>query len=145
MRRPAADARDSRAGAVEKAVPWLPGRRPPVRLVAVVQRNAHLLRQGGADNVITSSGAAGRLLALGIRSPTVAAVLEDLLVGGEGLDLMEQRVERDGMTPAEAAHNAPVMAVVRDRETLRFDDPRAQRLEAGDRLICLCVYPDAGA
>jgi voltage-gated potassium channel len=114
---------------------------PGATIVAAVreEENAHLLRQGGADNVITSSGAAGRLLAMGIRSPTVAVVLEDLLVGGEGLDLMEHRVERDGMTFAEVAHSAPVIAVVRDRETLRFDDPRAQRLEAGDRLVCLCA------
>jgi len=113
---------------------------PAATIVAAVreEENAHLLRQGGANNVITSSGAAGRLLAMGIRSPTVATVLEDLLVGGEGLDLMEYRVEHDGMTPAEVADGAPVIAVVRDHTTLRFDDPRAQALQAGDHLICLC-------
>ncbi|HMJ02646.1 MAG TPA: potassium channel family protein [Conexibacter sp.] len=122
---------------------------PDATIVAAVreEENAHLLRQGGADNVITSSGAAGRLLAMGIRSPTVATVLEDLLVGGEGLDLMEYRVERDGMTHAEAADGAPVIAVVRDRTTLRFDDPRAQALQEGDHLICLCGsgVPPAGS
>jgi voltage-gated potassium channel len=114
---------------------------PAATIVAAVreEENAHLLRQGGADNVITSSGAAGRLLAMGIRSPTVATVLEDLLVGGEGLDLMEYRVERDGMTYTEVADGAPVIAVVRDRTILRFDDPRAQVLEAGDHVVCLCA------
>lgn len=114
---------------------------PSATIVAAVreEENAHLLRQGGADNVITSSAAAGRLLAMGVRSPTVATVLEDLLVGGEGLDLMEHRVERDGMSYADVAGNAPVIAVVRGETTLRFDDPAAQRLRRGDHLICLCA------
>jgi len=114
---------------------------PDATIVAAVreEENAHLLRQGGADNVITSSGAAGRLLAMAVRSPKVATVLEDLLVGGEGLDLVEHHVERDGMTFADVAGTAPVIAVVRDRDSLRFDDPRAQHLRRGDHLICLCA------
>jgi voltage-gated potassium channel len=120
---------------------------PSATIVAAVreEENAHLLRQGGADNVITSSGAAGRLLAMAVRSPTVATVLEDLLVGGEGLDLIEHRVERDGATFADVAGSAPVIAVVRDRETLRFDDPRATALQRGDHLICLCANGEAAS
>jgi voltage-gated potassium channel len=118
---------------------------PTATIVAAVreEENAHLLRQGGADNVITSSGAAGRLLAMAVRSPTVATVLEDLLVGGEGLDLVEHRVDRTGLSFFDVAGTAPVIAVVRGRESLRFDDPRVQRLEEGDHLICLCADGEA--
>jgi voltage-gated potassium channel len=118
---------------------------PNATIVAAVreEENAHLLRQGGADSVVTSSGAAGRLLAMAVRSPTVATVLEDLLVGGEGLDLIEHHVAQDGLTFADVAGSAPVIAVVRDRQTLRFDDPRAQDLQRGDHLICLCANGEA--
>jgi len=33
---------------------------------------------------------------------------------------------------------APVTAVVCGDEVLRFHDPRAAELQAGDRLVCLC-------
>ena len=56
--------------------------------------NAHLLEQGGADSVVVSSGAAGRLLGHAVRSPRVVQVLEDLLSVGEGLDVVEREVIR---------------------------------------------------
>jgi hypothetical protein len=80
---------------------------------------------------------------MAVRSPTVATVLEDLLVGGEGLDLIEHHVDRDGLSFADVAGTAPVIAVVRGSETLRFDDQRLQPLARGDRLICLCANGEA--
>ena len=65
----------------------------PKAFIAAAAReaeNAHLLRQGGADSVISSSDAAGRLLGLATRSPRVVNVLEDLLSAGEGLDIIER-------------------------------------------------------
>jgi len=115
---------------------------PSARIVASVREgeNAHLLEQGGADSVVVSSGAAGRLLGHAVRSPKVVQVLEDLLSVGEGLDVMEREVTRDeaGRPLAELPATAPVIAVVRGEEVLRFDDPRAAELRAGDRLVCLC-------
>jgi hypothetical protein len=64
-------------------------------------------------------------------------------VGGEGLDLIEHHVDRDGLSFADVAGTAPVIAVVRGNETLRFDDRRLQPLERGDRLICLCANGEA--
>ena len=32
-----------------------------------------------------------------------------------------------------------MIAVVRGDDVLRFDDPRASELRAGDRLVCLCT------
>jgi voltage-gated potassium channel len=114
---------------------------PSARIVASVREgeNAHLLEQGGADSVVVSSGAAGRLLGHAVRSPRVVQVLEDLLSVGGGLDVMEREVTSDeaGRPLAELPATAPVIAVVRGDDVLRFDDPRASELRAGDRLVCL--------
>ena len=103
------------------------------------EENAHLLRQSGADSVITSSGSAGRLLGLAIETPRLVAVLEDLLAVGEGLDIIEQPVSKEeaGRRLSEFDRTKLALAVIRDDDLLRFDDPRAERLESGDRVICL--------
>ena len=119
---------------------------PRVRIVASVRQeeNAHLLEQGGADSVVVSSGAAGRLLGHAVHSPRVVQVLEDLLSRGSGLDIVERAVEpRDVGKPLAAAQTgAPVIAVVRGEHVLRFDDARVGELAAGDRLVCLCNDAD---
>jgi voltage-gated potassium channel len=103
--------------------------------------NVHLLEQGGADTVVVSSGAAGRLLGQAVRSPRIVRVLEDLLNVGEGLDVIERDVGPEEVGPLDALPaSAPVVAVVRGDEVLRFDDPAAQQLRAGDRLVCLCSH-----
>lgn len=103
------------------------------------EENVHLLRHGGANSVITSSGAAGRLLGLATQTPEVVEVLEDLLTVGEGLDLLQRPVSPDDLGPIENVHSRdPVLAVVRDGELLRFDDERAAILQTGDELVYLC-------
>ena len=103
------------------------------------EENTHLVREGGANSVISSSGGAGRLLGLATQSPSVVAVLEDLLAVGAGLDIVERgpsaRELEDGpySEPGEL-----VIAVNRDGEMIRFDDPRVAPLRAGDRVVCLC-------
>ena len=115
---------------------------PSATIVSAVreEENAHLLRHGGADSVITSSGAAGRLLGLATQTPRVVAVLEDLISVGEGLDILERPVSEDqaGIRLADFEERQLAVAVFRDGQVLRFDDPRAERLEAGDRVVCLC-------
>jgi voltage-gated potassium channel len=115
---------------------------PRARIVASVREieNAHLLEQGGADSVVVSSGAAGRLLGHAVKSPRVVSVLEDLLSVGEGLDVIERDVTADevGHTLATLPASAPVLAVVRGEQVLRFDDRGIGELRAGDRLVCLC-------
>ena len=116
---------------------------PRARIVASVREteNAHLLEQGGADSVVVSSGAAGRLLGHAVKSPRVVRVLEDLLSFGGGLDVIEREVGPDeaGHTLASLPASAPVLAVVRGEEVLRFDDGAIGELRAGDRLVCLCT------
>jgi len=115
---------------------------PKARIVASVREaeNAHLLRQSGADSVVVSSGAAGRLLAHAVKSPGVVQVLEDLLSVGQGIDIMEREVGPDeaGKPLGTMPTKAPIIAVVRDGQVLRFDDARVGDLHAEDRLVCLC-------
>ena len=114
---------------------------PGARIVASVreEENAHLLRQGGADSVVVSSGAAGRLLGHAVKSPRLVQVLEDFLSVGEGLDVTERAVTDDevGHPLGAVPSPAPVIAVVRGERVLRFDAPQVGALQAGDRLVCL--------
>lgn len=103
------------------------------------EENTHLVREGGADSVISSSGGAGRLLGLATQSPSVVEVLEDLLAVGAGLDIVERSPRPEELEAGpESAPGELVIAVSRDGEMIRFDDPRAARLQAGDRVVCLC-------
>jgi len=110
---------------------------PKVSVVAAAREaeNAELLAQSGAESVVISSETAGRLLGLATDSPETVGVFEDLLSFGHGLDLVDRtlRPEEVGRSPADL--EAPVLAVVRDGRLLRYSDPAANRLLAGDRVI----------
>ncbi|MBT8227223.1 MAG: potassium channel family protein [Dactylosporangium sp.] len=108
---------------------------PDVPVSAAVREaeNAPLLSQSGATSVITSSDAAGRLLGMSAHSPAASEVIGDLLVHGQGLDLVDRPVHTDeiGCQPGECWE--VVLAVVRDAELLRYD--KIDRVLKGDRLI----------
>jgi len=114
---------------------------PGATIVAAAREaeNVHLLKQSGADSVILSSAAAGRLLGQAVHSPQTVEVLEDLLSVGSGIDLVEREVgpAESGMELARLATVEPIVAVVRGEHLMRFDDERVATLQAGDRLICL--------
>jgi voltage-gated potassium channel len=114
---------------------------PDATIVAAAREaeNVHLLKQSGADSVILSSAAAGRLLGQAVHSPQTVEVLEDLLSVGSGIDLVEREVgpAEAGMELATLASAEPIVAVVRGEHVLRFDDERVAKLQQGDRLICL--------
>jgi voltage-gated potassium channel len=114
---------------------------PGATIVAAAREaeNVHLLKQSGADSVILSSAAAGRLLGQAVHSPQTVEVLEDLLSVGTGIDLVEREVgeAEAGMELARLASAEPIVAVVRGEHLIRFDDDRVATLRAGDRLICL--------
>ncbi len=113
-------------------------RRLTIVAAAREQENADLLRQSGADSVITSAEAAGRLLGLATEAPRLVRILEDLLATGQGLDIAERPIDeseigaRSNLNPEHL-----ILGVVRDAEVLRFDDPRTQELHAGDRILYL--------
>ncbi len=110
-------------------------------IVAAVreEENVHLLHQSGATSVITSSGAAGRLLGHAVHEPLVTEVLEDLLSVGEGLDITHRPVAESEVGPLSALkiERGIVVGVIRGEELIRFDDPRAAELQAGDHVVYL--------
>ncbi|WP_232675978.1 TrkA family potassium uptake protein [Nocardioides sp. R-C-SC26] len=110
---------------------------PDTWIVASVSEheNAPLMRQSGADSVITSSDAVGRLLGLSTLSPTLGTVMEDLLTYGEGLEVAERDllVSEVGRQPQSLPDQ--VIAVVRDEKVYRYFDPVVALLARGDRLI----------
>ncbi|GHI06339.1 hypothetical protein Scel_46600 [Streptomyces cellostaticus] len=109
------------------------------KVVAAVreEENAPLLKQSGADAVITSSGAAGRLLGLSVLSPAAGLVMEDLIQQGSGLDIIERPVVRAeaGKSPREM--DDLVVSVVRGHRVLGYDDPALGALQLTDRLITI--------
>ncbi len=113
---------------------------PQATIVASVreEENVHLLRQSGATSVITSADAAGRLLGFAVQQPEITEVLEDLMRVGQGLDIAEHEVGEDEGGPLRALDiPGPVVAIARDGDLLRFDDPRAAAVQPGDRIVHL--------
>jgi voltage-gated potassium channel len=110
---------------------------PDVWIVAAVreQENVALMRQSGANSVITSSDAVGRLLGLSSLSPTLGRVMEDLLTYGEGLEVAERDllVSEVGKQPQSLPDQ--VIAVVRDEKVYRYFEPVVTQLARGDRLV----------
>ncbi|SNX62541.1 voltage-gated potassium channel [Streptomyces sp. TLI_55] len=109
------------------------------KIVAAVreEENAPLLKQSGADAVITSASAAGRLLGLSVLSPAAGMVMEDLIQQGSGLDIIERPVIKAevGRRPRET--DDLVVSVVRGHRVLGYDDPAVGTLELTDRLITI--------
>ncbi len=97
--------------------------------------NVPLVRQSGADAVITSSEAVGRLLGLSTVSPALGEVLEDLLTYGAGLEVAERAVlpREIGKEPQKLLDQ--VIAVIRDEQVFRYFDPSVTQLARADRLV----------
>ncbi|MEU7043752.1 potassium channel family protein [Streptomyces varsoviensis] len=108
-------------------------------IVAAVreEENAPLLRQSGADSVITSASAAGRLLGLSVLSPSAGTVMEDLIQQGSGLDIVERPVVKAEVGKSVRDTDDLVVSVLRGHRLLGYDDPEASPLKATDRLITI--------
>lgn len=110
---------------------------PSAYIVAAAreQENAPLMKQSGANSVITSSDAVGRLLGLSSLSPTLGSVMEDLLTYGEGLEVAERPLLVDEVGKQPQRLPDQVIAVVRDEKVFRYFDPVVSQLARGDRLV----------
>ena len=108
---------------------------PEATIVVAVreEENVHLLQQSGADSVISSSASAGRLLGMATETPGIAAVLEDLLSLGEGLDIVQHEIDEASAGPAdpELREWGPVIAVLRAGELIHFNDERCSGSATG--------------
>jgi voltage-gated potassium channel len=111
---------------------------PTAHVVVAVREddNASLVRQSGANAVVTSSASIGRLLGLSAFSPNLGIVIEDLLSPKEGMEVGERQVTPDevGKSPGEVAGER-VIAVVRNKTLRRFYDPTVATLETGDQVV----------
>ncbi|MCT1459510.1 NAD-binding protein [Aestuariimicrobium sp. p3-SID1156] len=111
---------------------------PRAHVVVAVRdhENASLLRRSGADMVVTSSDAVGRLMGLSSVNPHVGNVMEDLLSSGVGMEVAERQV-----TPEEVGRSVDqiegekIVAVVRNETVRRFFDSTVATLKAGDRVV----------
>ncbi len=108
-----------------------------VNVVAAIreQENADLLRQSGANSVITSSDATGRLLGLATDSPRTVHIIEDLITAGHGLDIAERTVTADEAGTRLQTLDVPVLAVVRSGKLRHYNEPEVAELLAGDVLV----------
>ena len=105
------------------------------------QENLHLLRQGGADEVIDATAAVGRMLGLGTHAPAAVRVLDDLLDAGAGLELMEVAPDVSGPQVSVPGGMA-LVAVIRGGRRLSAAQIGAGDLQPDDRLVVLRESPD---
>ncbi|WP_081788354.1 potassium channel family protein [Candidatus Blastococcus massiliensis] len=112
----------------------------PITTSVREEENANLLRQSGADTVITTSATSGRLLGLSTDAPRVVAVVEDLVTGGQGLDLHQRTVTASevGLGPRDLRDI--VLSVTRGGRTLRFDDKLIGTLQPEDVLVVVKAH-----
>jgi voltage-gated potassium channel len=117
---------------------------PSAHIVVAVreQDNASLLRQSGANAVITSSEAVGRVVGLSTISPNLGSIIEDLLTADQGLEIAERQVSAQevGHSPADIREER-VLGVVRNKTLRRFSDPTVEKLETGDQLVVVRHVP----
>ncbi len=110
---------------------------PGAHIVATarVQENLHLLEQSGANSVIDTTSAVGRLVGLATRTPAALHLVDDLIEAGSDLELaeIEPFIEADGTVRAPDA--VALVEVLRDGERIPFDDARCKALLPADRLI----------
>lgn len=113
-------------------------------LVVVVRDsdNVPLIRHSGADAVVTSSDAVGRLMGLSSISPQLGEVIEDLLSSGDGLEVAQRlvRPEEDGTHPRDIV-GEKVLAVIRNRTLRRFYETGADVLRTGDEVVVVRRAP----
>jgi len=100
------------------------------------QENLHLLRQGGANEVIDATAAVGRMIGLATTTPEAVRVVNDLLDSGTGLSLLEVAPVRTAAGLGAPA-STTIVAVIRNGKRLAETTMAATDLEADDRLIVL--------
>lgn len=114
-----------------------------VRIVAAAREleNAPLLRSSGADVVLTTSGATGRMMGLAAVTPHYVHVVEELLESGSGLDLVERTIDAAAAGPLRT-HRRPgelVVAVFRGDEVVARNPDGDYELRAGDGVVSVAA------
>ena len=115
---------------------------PQAKLVAAAreQASANVLKQSGADRVITTAEAAGRLLGMQLVHPLAGELMEDLLDPSEGLEVREREVGRAelGISPDQLARTGEMLlAVERGDQIYRFNTEGLRVLQKGDTIVTI--------
>ncbi len=109
---------------------------PSAHIVAGARHreNLHLLRQGGANEVIDATAAVGRMLGLGTYAPYAVRAFDDLLDASAGLEIAEVHPEIvDGS--ATVPDGSMLMVVRRQGRSIRADE--LDQINQDDVLIVL--------
>lgn len=115
----------------------------PSAHIAVAAREAQnvpVFRQSGANAVITTAEAAGRLLGISTVYPVAGAMMEDLLDPGRGLGVVERRVlpEEEGKTVGDLLNQGElVLATVQKGKVKRFDQGKDHILRQNETLVVI--------
>lgn len=112
---------------------------PTAAVVATArhQETVELFRQSGASSVVLSSDAVGRLLGLSAVSPTLGAVMEDLLSLEQELTWPNAQSPMRRWAAHHASLNEQVLAVIRKGHRHHYFDPAVGRIEAGDKVVVI--------
>ncbi len=113
-------------------------RNPTAHIVAGgrQQENLHLLRHGGADEVIDATASVGRMLGLATQAPEAVKVLHDIIDAASGIELAETAPATRAGRPV-VPPGATLVAVVRDGVRLPPEQVDPAALSADDRLVVL--------
>jgi voltage-gated potassium channel len=116
---------------------------PKVRIVAAAREleNAPLIRASGADVVLTTSGATGRMMGMAAIAPHYVQVVEELLEAGNGLDLVERTVDEAAAGPLNKHRRAGelVVAVFRNDQLVARNPTGDFSLQAGDEVVSVAA------
>ncbi len=120
---------------------------PNAKIIAAAREstNAQILRDSGANGVIVTAEAAGRLQALQLLSPFAGDLVEDLLDPSRGLELVERPISAAelGVGPMELERGGElVLAVIRDGNVTRFDEGAVRVFQRDDRVVVVRQRPE---
>lgn len=111
-----------------------------ISVAAREAQNVPVFRQSGANAVITTAEAAGRLLGISTVYPVAGAMMEDLLDPGRGLGVIERPVlpEEEGKTVGDLINGGElVLATVHKGKVERFDSGKDHILRQNETLVVI--------
>ena len=107
--------------------------------------SAQVLRDSGADGVIVTAEAAGRLLSMQLMSPNAGDLMEDLLDTSRGLEMVERPITAAelGIGPIDLEKQGElVLAIIRGGRVTRFDEGAVRVFQRDDRVVVVRQRPE---
>lgn len=113
---------------------------PAVKIIASVREleNLKIVKQGGADVIVSPSKAGGYLLANAISHPNTVEYLYDLMTAGGSVTLVERPVRADEVGQSKRmVDDGMVVGLLRGHEKIGFWEVEKTPLRAGDTLLLI--------